>query len=225
MAGTVNKEIGVTTVVLRRAAHVWRWIPSAPKIERVKGPTRRAYVLSWPEQINVFKRLVGDLQKICLFAVNTGCRREEIFDLKWKDQIDVDGVTVFVARDTKNGEDRPIICNSISARVVGYMRDGHFQGRPRPGYVFPRMTVSKILNKAWVAAGLPDEKLVKKGIHNLRHTYGYRLRQAGVQAEDRDSLLGHNKKSMSQHYAIADLRKLVAFSELTTIRNDDPVLR
>lgn len=226
MPGTVNKEISTATSVLRKAAHVWRWIPSAPRLQRVKGATKKPYPLSWPEQINVFKRLVGDLQKIVLFAINTGVRREEIFKLRWADERDIDGVKLFILRDTKNGQDRPVILNSIALRVVEYMRAGQNEkGEKHPEFVFWPMTVNKVFNRAWLDAGLPDDKLVKKGVHNLRHTFGYRLRQAGVAGEDRDALLGHHNRSLTQHYAVPDIQRLAELAERVTVRNDTAVLR
>lgn len=43
MVGTINKEIATVTAVLNKAARVWRWIPSAPLLQRVKGPVRQPY--------------------------------------------------------------------------------------------------------------------------------------------------------------------------------------
>ena len=226
MVGTINKEITTATAVLNKACKVWRWIPSAPKLQRVKGDSKKPYPFSWPEQIAVFSRLCGDLQKIVLFAVNTGVRREEIFKLRWEDERDIDGVQVFILRDTKNGQDRPVILNSVASRIVEYMRNGENEkGEKHPEFVFWPMTVSKVFNLAWVEAGLPDEKLIKKGIHNLRHTFGYRLRQAGVAGEDRDALLGHHNKSLTQHYAAPDIKRLAGLVELVTVRNDTAILR
>lgn len=228
MVGTINKEIATVTAVLNKAAKVWRWIPSAPLLQRVKGKSKQPYPLAWSEQIAVFCRLAGVLQKIALFAVNTGVRREEIFKLRWEDERDIDGVKLFILRETKNGQDRPVILNSIARRIVEQMRGldcDITKEKGDPVYVFPRLTVNKIFNRAWIDAGLPDEKLVKKGIHNLRHTFGHRLRAAGVPAEDRDALLGHHSRSLTQHYALPDIQRLAEYVELITERNEAPVLR
>lgn len=223
--GTINKEITTVVTILNRAVRVWRWLPAAPLLERVKGKIRQPYPLTWPEQINMFKRLVGDLQKIALFTVNTGVRREEIFKLKWSDYREIDGVGMFILRETKNTHDRPVILNSIARRVVEQMRDGHFQGKKREGYVFPKMTVNKVLNRAWVDAGLPDDPYIKKGIHNLRHTFGHRLRSCGVEEEDRDLLLGHHSRDLTQHYAASDVPRLGELVERVTVRRDVAILR
>ena len=54
------------------------------------------------------------------------------------------------------------------------------------------------------AAGLSQVR-----IHDLRHTFGQRLRDAGVSEEDRALLLGHSISGMPQHYATATVARLV----------------
>lgn len=45
--------------------------------------------------------------------------------------------------------------------------------------------------RAWKKAGLPTEKGILKGVHNLRRTFGRRLRGVGVPLETRKALLSH----------------------------------
>lgn len=219
MAGTVNKEIATVTAVLNKAADVWRWIPSAPKIQRVKGLTRKPYPITWKEQESLFGKMGSYLRKICIFAVNTGVRRAEIFKLKWSDRRNVGDADLFILRDTKNGKDRPVILNSLARRSVNSM-----QGKSESS-VFPPVSIPKPFNKAWVKAGLPDDPLIRKGIHNLRHTFGYRLRSEGVPPEDRDALLGHHNHSLTQHYALPDIQRLSKHVEKITKPRDTAVLR
>jgi integrase len=56
--------------------------------------------------------------------------------------------------------------------------------------------------------------------HDLRHTFAYRLRAAGVTAEDRSALLGHAEHSMSGHYASADVGRLVTLANLVLNRRE-----
>jgi integrase len=58
--------------------------------------------------------------------------------------------------------------------------------------------------KARRAAGLERVR-----VHDLRHTFGQRLRDAGVAEEDRALLLGHAIAGMPQHYATATIARLV----------------
>jgi len=47
-----------------------------------------------------------------------------------------------------------------------------------------------------------------RGKINLKHTFGRRLRAAGVSFEDRQDLLGHKSTRITTHYSAAELRSL-----------------
>ena len=61
----------------------------------------------------------------------------------------------------------------------------------------------------WKKAGLPTEPRWKKGVHNLKHTFGRRLRAAGVPLETRTALLGHWDGNITTHYSAAELVELI----------------
>jgi integrase len=273
MVGTVNKELTQIVTILNMACRDLDWIPRVPRIRHVRGPTKDPYPITYDEQERLFGKLpTGWDVGAALFAINTGVRKSELFGLKWSHKVVLswmeDGkeaeTFVFILSDTKNGEDRAVICNSVARRVVNHMREARkmwrreiarleaqladgalagvaakrartrIEGRRRAlksGLVFPSATglritsVAKVFNKAWMAAGLPDQKYVKKGIHNLRHSFGHRLRAVGVPDEDRDALLGHAKKSLTQHYATPDIQRLQAMAERVVERRETVVLR
>ena len=52
-------------------------------------------------------------------------------------------------------------------------------------------------------------KLPQVRVHELRHTYGTRLRAAGVSEKDRALLLGHASKSMPERYTTGTVGRLV----------------
>ncbi|MGH8604100.1 MAG: tyrosine-type recombinase/integrase, partial [Gammaproteobacteria bacterium] len=68
--------------------------------------------------------------------------------------------------------------------------------------------VLRINNSAWCKAkeraGLPQVR-----VHDLKHTFGRRLRSAGVSFEDRQDLLGHKSARVTTHYSAAELRNLI----------------
>jgi integrase len=54
-------------------------------------------------------------------------------------------------------------------------------------------------------AGLPQVR-----VHDLKHTFGRRLRAAGVSFEDRQDLLGHKSARITTHYSMPELQNLIA---------------
>lgn len=63
-------------------------------------------------------------------------------------------------------------------------------------------------NTAWQSARWragPDHVRV----HDLKHTFGRRLRAAGVSFEDRQDLLGHRSGRIITHYSAAELQNLL----------------
>jgi len=50
-------------------------------------------------------------------------------------------------------------------------------------------------------------------VHDLKHTFGRRLRAAVVSFEDRQDLLGHKSGRITTHYSQAELASLIAAAE------------
>lgn len=223
---SINNAIIVTTAILNRAARVWRhvdgrpWLRQAPpKLTRLstKGKQAKPYPLSWDEQSRLLKVLPRHLADAILFAVNTGCRELEICQLRWEWEVAIQdlAVSVFVLPETmtKTRTERVVVLNSIAAQVIEARRGIH------PEYVFTyrgnsmNRLHSNGWRSAWKTSGLPTHNGVLKGVHNLRHTFGRRLRAAGVPIETRKALLGHANGDITTHYSAAELGELLAACE------------
>jgi len=50
-------------------------------------------------------------------------------------------------------------------------------------------------------------------VHDLKHTYGHRLRAAGIGFEDRKPLLGHKAGHVTTHYSAPEIDALIQASE------------
>ena len=50
-------------------------------------------------------------------------------------------------------------------------------------------------------------------VHDLKHTFGRRLRAAGVSFEDRQDLLGHKSGRITTHYSGPELSSLIEAAE------------
>ena len=67
-------------------------------------------------------------------------------------------------------------------------------------------------NSGWQSARKRAELPLAR-VHDLKHTFGRRLRAAGVSFEDRQDLLGHKSGRITTHYSGAELSNLVEAAE------------
>ena len=59
----------------------------------------------------------------------------------------------------------------------------------------------------------------KTRVHDLKHTFGQRLRSARVSFEDRHDLLGHRSRRITTHYSAAELSMLIEAADTVCDRN------
>jgi hypothetical protein len=140
--------------------------------------------------------LPSHLADMALFAVNTGCRDAEICNLLWDWEVDVPelGTSVFIIPGSrvKNGDKRVVVLNRIARSVVEARRGQHATNV----FTFGCAPVKHMLNSAWKKARARAD-LDQVRVHDLKHTFGRRLRAAGVRFEDRQDLLG---PSLGSHH-------------------------
>ena len=232
-AGTINKELSCVRRVLSLAARVWRhdngmsWLDTPPLIEMEKGVKRKPYPLSWEEQDRLFRELPGHLQRIALFKVNTGFRKQEVLQLRWNWEVQVPELetSVFILPvidefQTKNGQERVVVLNSIARRVVDEQRGKH----PEFVFTYRGRPTKSIHNSGWKLAR-ERAGLRQVRVHDLRHTFGHRLRAAGVSYEDRQDLLGHKSDRITTHYSAPDIARLIEAAEKVCVRRPNTVIR
>lgn len=202
------------------------WLDSVPMISMLeeKRSSRKPYPLSWEEQSALFAELPDHLLRMALYKVNTGCREQEVCKLRWDWEIRVPelGTSVFLIpaefggrhekSGVKNGDERLVVLNRIAMSVI----DG--QCGLHSALVFPYgqsdqhgpTAVHRMNDTAWKKARVRAADKWEKDhkspahpgfrsirIHDLKHTFGRRLRAAGVTEEDRKALLGHKNSSIT----------------------------
>lgn len=216
---SINLALGVVRHILNLAASEWldennlTWLQSPPKIKLLKvEDARLPYPLSWDEQSHLFRELPPHLARMALFKVNTGCREQEVCGLKWEWELPVPelATSVFIipGQRVKNGEERLVVLNRVARSVIEKVRGEHAE------YVFTYEgnPVTCMNTQAWrkarTRAGLSQVR-----VHDLKHTFGRRLRAAGVSFEDRQDLLGHKSGRITTHYSAAELANLIAAAE------------
>ncbi len=119
----------------------------------------------------------------------------------------------------KNGDNRLVVCNEVARSVVEAQRGKHlthvfsFRGKP----------VSRMLTTGWRSARKKVGLNVR--VHDLKHTFGRRLRSAGVSFEDRQDLLGHRSGRITTHYSSAELENLYeAANKACKVHQNGPAL-
>lgn len=212
---TINLTLGTVRHILNLAASEWvdennlTWLAAAPKIKLLAvTDARKPYPLSWEEQTALFSELPAHIARMALFKVNTGCREAEVCGLRWEWEVQVPELdtTVFIvpAEFVKNGEERLVVLNRVAKSVIDEVRGIH------PVFVFTYKghPVGKMNNSAWKSAR-QRAGLTQVRVHDLKHTFGRRLRAAGVSFEDRQDLLGHRSGRITTHYSSAELSNLI----------------
>ena len=138
------------------------------------------------------------LKPIITFALNTGCRKEEILSLKWK-QVDLKHGFVNLDK-TKNGEKRHIPINETLNELLTGLKEKCPEGCQ---WVFidekskkRLIDVSHSFITAKKRAGIEDFHF-----HDLRHTFASHLVMGGVDITTVSRLMGHKSLKMTLRYA------------------------
>ncbi len=216
---TINYPLQVIRHILNLAAHEWvddtgkTWLDNPPRIKLLPlRDQRRPYPMDWDEQEALFDALPEHLKQMALFKVNTGTRMAEVCNLRWEWEIQIPeldtSVFVIPGGKVKNREDRLVVLNSVAKDVVEKMRGSHEK------YVFSYrgQQIKTMDGTAWKNARR-KLNLQQIRIHDLKHTYGRRLRAAGVDIETRKDLLGHKSGKITTHYSAPELENLIQASE------------
>lgn len=235
---TVNTYLEVVRKVLNKCARVWRdgetgktWLETAPLISMVPtDDSRPPYPVSWDEERKlILPELPGHLEEMALFDINCGARENEVCSLRWPwerrvPELDTPDfkVSVFLVPKefTKAKRERLIVLNKIAAGIIERQRGKH----PEFVFTYEGDPITRMNNTAWDnARGRWADKYEEAfkvkcpsgmrtlHVHDLRHTFGRRLRAAGVSKETRADLLGHaaDEDDVTSHYSAAEIRELV----------------
>ena len=167
-----------------------------------------------------------------------GLREQEVCGLKWADEIEVPelSTSVFIIEGdkVKNGQDRLVVLNRVARSVIDSVRGQHpeyvFIRLPKPkkseagnplvarkAYPLTGMNTTAWQNARVRAANNWKEQTGVEAadgfrrvrVHDLKHTFGRRLRSAGVGEETRKVLLGHTNGDITTHCSAAELAELV----------------
>ena len=159
-------------------------LETAPQIRLLPEPDLRPpRPLSWEEQARFFPELPDHLATMALFIVNTGLRDAGICGLRWEWEVKLQGLegTAFIlpANRFKSRQEGLVLLNRVAQSIVDSQRGRH----PEYVFIFRGKPNVRMLNTGWKRAR--EATGIDVRVHDLRHTFGMRLRAAGVSFEDR----------------------------------------
>lgn len=239
---TINLSLSIVRRILNLCARDWRdengitWLATAPLISMLPlSDQRPPRPLMWAEQRKLLPCLPDHLAEMALFDLNTGARDEVVCNLQWAWEVPIKqlGVSVFVVpKEHVKGEesrkaDRVLVCNTVAQSIIERQRGKHEthvfvyrRERVKNKHLAPKMAYKPIEvmnNTAWQngrkKAGLGDLH-----VHDLRHTVGLRLREAGIAESTISEVLWHSTKTMTGHYSMAQIVEV--FEALEKIKDE-----
>jgi integrase len=203
---TINRELALMKHAFNLAVREWEWIKENPvtRVSMEKEPPSRDRWLTCEEEEALLSVSPQWLKEIIIFAIESGCRREEILSLTWKD-VDIfkKVVTIFA---NKTGDRRTIplttkafdvLKSKEKARIkTGLIKREDFPfshpGRQKVNFHALRWAFEKALRKA---------KIEDFRFHDLRHTFASRLAQQGVDPYTIQKLMGHKTFTTTARYS------------------------
>ena len=209
---TINSYIEAVSRVLT-AAVSWRydwcqltWLESAPKFDKLEDDSRPPKPISWKQQDKFFPQLPPHLRGEAIVFVNTGLRDTELNTMRWKNELVLPGnIMGFIVNakgsKRKKHRQRLVVFNDLAKAEVDRRRGDHnefvftYKGKPK----------ARSNNNGFQRAR--ERANLDVRVQDLRHTFGHRLRAAGVDKETRSDLLGHGK-SLTTHYSAASIQRL-----------------
>jgi integrase len=210
---TINQALKIVRQIVNFAAdelideHGLTWLERAPKIKLLpEHDLRPPRPLSWDEQARFFPALPDHLATMALFIVNTGLRDAEICGLRWEWEVKLEGLEgsafILPAGQFKSRQEGLVLLNRV-AQSIG---DGQRGSHPEFVFTFRKKPLARMLSTGWRKAR--EVVGIDVRVHDLRHTFGMRLRAAGVTYEDRQDLLRHKSTRITTHHSPAEIRNL-----------------
>lgn len=218
---SVNRELAILSGIFRMAVdyHEIKYNPCR-KMESLPENNQRTRHLSFEEEDRLFAKLTGEreyLRPLVTVAIYAGPRRGELLNLRW---LNVDfGLNLINFTETKTNRDRSVPMEPIVREALLELSEqaGNAEfvfTNPDTGTRFT--DIKKSFSAACREAGITNFTF-----HDLRHTFGTRLADAGVDVVKIKELMGHASIVTTMRYIHAtDQGKRAAIVVLSEYRQN-----
>ncbi len=177
-------------------------------VKRPKVDNRRTRFLSREEAADILKILAvrtPNIHDMALFALYTGARAGEVFNLKWGDVDLFQGVAML--KDTKSGKNRAVylvkdVKDMLTRRSPKNAAGASLVFTGRDGIKVTRISNSfaKAVNELKLNEGVTDPRQ-RVMFHTLRHTFASWLAMDGINPFHLKELLGHSDLKLTERYS------------------------
>lgn len=194
---TVNRQLACLKSIFNKAIAWGKFSGPNPvkSIKLFKENNERVRFLERDEIVRLLACCTKYLKGIVIIALNTGMRRGEILNLKWRD-VDINRALIYLY-NTKNKEKREVPINEQVKTALIRTRK-----HPQSEYIFCKKDGSSIgdIKKSFFTAckksGIKDFHF-----HDLRHTFASHLVMSGIDLNTVRELLGHKSMKMTLRYS------------------------
>jgi len=197
---TLNKDVGVLRHVLYWAEDE-KLIPSNPMARIPMARVRRMArpVMSVDDEEKLLAVAPPHLRRVIIAALDTGMRRGELFSQQWE-HVDLTRAVLTVSKSkTPEGEGREIPLTQRLADILLALPE-------KEGLVFTYHGAAVLdLKTSWNATQRRAGLARHYRFHDLRHCFASRLMEAGVIADVRKAVMGHETRGVHEGYIHVEL--------------------
>ena len=219
---TVNRELQLLSTIFSLAIkHKVAAVNPCQEVDLLPENNRRTRYLLDEEEPRLMQVLTGErahLRALVVVAIGTGMRRGDELNLRW-DKVDFQRNVIYVP-NSKTGKDYPVQMNKeVRRTLLELRREGG-----SPEYVFINPETGKPYSDLKRAFGTACRLAGISGLrwHDLRHTFGTRLAEAGYAEATIADLMGHSDPSTTRRYTHATDRAKQAAVEAVSLEGRNP---
>ncbi len=200
LPATVNRELAFLKRVYNVAiADGLVEINPVQRVKLLRENNARTRYLTEEEEDKLQEKIAPVAWPVVAFAVHTGLRQSEQFNLRWEN-VDFRAGTITIPR-SKHGGVRHVTMNATVRALLRVL-----PSRFRSAYVFPSETMQTPQDARNFVNRVFSPALEKAGIqglrwHDLRHSFASRLVMAGVDLRTVQELMGHKTMAMTLRYS------------------------
>jgi integrase len=215
---TTSNEYRITLIRVYAIGIKQKKVKANPALlsERYKLENARDEVLSYAQEdalrAVIEKQYQHKMPEFDL-ALHLGCRRSNLYGqhrsrrevmqpLQWED-VNLDfRVVKFIRSKSGKPYTVPLNDHALAAfKVLKARATKNEKDKPTGPVIRKASGITLHSSRKWFEKSLAEAKIKNFRWHDLRHTFGTRLRDAGVHLEDIGYLLGHGSKSITERYA------------------------